>query len=39
VLHAAVERAWAIGHSSGADTLTGMVLGLALADAPPQPSV
>jgi hypothetical protein len=31
-LRAAVDRAWAIGHSSGADTLTGLVIGLALGD-------
>jgi hypothetical protein len=31
-VHAAVDGAWSIGHSSGADTLTGLVLGLALAE-------
>ena len=34
-LGAAVDRAWTIGHSSGADTLTGMVLGLILAEGAP----
>ncbi|HZS02279.1 MAG TPA: DUF2877 domain-containing protein [Chloroflexota bacterium] len=31
-LRAAVDGAWAVGHSSGADTLTGLVMGLVLVE-------